>query len=269
DVMRNVTIHTIFWAPPGYHFDGSPTRGTLGYEALVKQFLVDVAHDSAGPHNLFSTLTQYQDGHGLGSTRVSYDPAVDSIDLSAPYPKPVDQCASLAGIGTCVTDLELEQQINRLIGPHDPGARGLSNIWFILLPPDVDTCVAQGACATTAFAGYHSVFELGQGPTIYSSIPDPLVEFTPPPGSDPQGNPEAEQTLDTIGHETEEAITDPYGNAWMDPNGFEVADKCENPEDGVPLGFAPNGSPYNQVINGHQYLIQDMWSNAVTGCVQS
>ena len=23
-VMRNVTIHTIFWAPTGYRFDGSP-----------------------------------------------------------------------------------------------------------------------------------------------------------------------------------------------------------------------------------------------------
>ena len=33
DVMRNVTLHTIFWAPPGYHFDGSPSPGTLGYEA--------------------------------------------------------------------------------------------------------------------------------------------------------------------------------------------------------------------------------------------
>ena len=51
----------------------------------------------------------------------------------------------------------------------------------------------------------------------------------------------------------------------MDPNGFEVADKCENPENGTPLGFAADGSPYNQVINGHQYLIQAMWSNARRG----
>ena len=55
----------------------------------------------------------------------------------------------------------------------------------------------------------------------------------------------------------------------MDPNGFEVADKCEfGPQRGNPLGFAPDGSPYNQVINGHQYLIQEMWSNDDNGCVQ-
>ena len=89
-----------------------------------------------------------------------------------------------------------------------------------------------------------------------------------PPGSDPQGNPEAEPTVDTIAHEAVEAITDPDGTGWMDPNGFETGDKCENgPQQGTPLGYAPNGAPYNQVINGQQYLIQDMWSDARGGCV--
>ena len=267
-VMRNVTVHTIFWAPPGYHFDGPPTAGPLGYEALIKQFLVDVAHDSSSPHNVFSTLTQYDDGQGPASTQVKYDPAADSVDVNAPYPPASQQCPSPAGVSTCVTDLQLEQEIDKVIGPNDPGARGLSNIWFVFLPPDVDTCILVGECATNAFAGYHSEFDLGHGPTIYVPVPDPLVEFTPPPGSDPQGNPEAELTLDTVAHEAEESITDPYGTAWMDPNGLEVADECENPEYGTPLGYASDGSPFNQLINGHPYLIQDMWSNAALGCVQ-
>ena len=67
-------------------------------------------------------------------------------------------------------------------------------------------------------------------------------------------------------------MTDPEGIGWMDPNGFEVADKCEfGPQRGNPLGFAPNGSPYNQVINGHEYLFQEMWANddnAHSNCVQ-
>ena len=269
DVMRNVTLHTIFWAPPGYHFDGSPSPGTLGYEALIKQFLSDVAHDSGAPNNIYSTLTQYHDAQGPGSTNISYNPAVDSIDLTDPYPAQSDQCASPAGIATCVTDLQLQQEINHVIGPNDPGARGLSNIWYVFLPPDVDTCTQPGQCATTVFAGYHSEFDLGNGPTVYVPVPDPLVEFTPPPGSDPEGNPEAESTIDTVAHETEESITDPYGTAWMDPNGLEVADKCETgPQQGTPVGYAPDGSPYNQIVNGHEYLVQDMWSNAASGCVQ-
>ena len=248
DVMRNVTLHTIFWAPPGYHFDGSPSPGTLGYEALIKQFLSDVAHDSGAPNNLYSTLTQYHDASGPGSTNISYNPAVDSIDLTAPYPPQSEQCASPDGIATCITDLQLQTEIDQLIGPNDPGARGLSNIWYVFLPPDVDTCTQPGQCATTVFAGYHSEFDLGNGPTVYVPVPDPLVEFTPPPGSDPEGNPEAETTIDTVAHETEESITDPYGTAWVDPNGLEVADKCEDgPQEGTPLGYAPDGSPYNQL----------------------
>lgn len=270
DVMRNVTVHTIFWAPPGYRFGGSPSPGVLGYEPLIKQFLVDVARGSGTSGDIFSTLTQYHDGRGPGSTSIAYDPTADSIDLNAPYPARARQCASPSGVAACITDLELQKQIDKLIGPRRPAARGLSNIWLVFLPPDVDTCTQPGACATNAYAGYHSEFDLGQGPTVYVPIPDPLVELTPAPGSDPQGNPEAEYSIQTVAHEIEEAITDPIGNAWMDPNGFETGDKCESgPQQGTPLGYAPDGSPYNQVIDGHQYLLPDMWSNAATGCVQS
>ena len=268
-VMRDVTVHTVFWAPPGYHFDGAPTAGALGYEALIKQFLSDTAHDSAAPGGIFSTLTQYADGAGAGQTAVHYDPVTDSIDATDPYPVTRRQCASPSSTTTCITDLELQAELNRVIGAA-PGARGLNNLWFIFLPPDVDTCINAGSCATNAYAGYHSLFDLGHGATVYSPIPDPLVELTPPPGSDPQGNPEAESTLDTVAHEYEEAVTDPYGTAWMDPNGFEVGDKCENgPQQGAPLGYAADGAPFNQVVNGHQYLLQDMWSNPASGCVQS
>ncbi|MDQ2895855.1 MAG: EXORDIUM family protein [Actinomycetota bacterium] len=269
-VMRDVTIHTVFWAPPGYHFDGSPGAGAAGYEAMVKQFVSDVAHDSAAPTGIFSTLTQYHDGAGAGATAVHYDPAVDSVDLTAPYPAPRKQCASPSSVATCVTDVQIQTALDQLIATSAPSARGLGNLWFVLLPPDVDSCISAGSCATNAFAGYHSLFDLGHGPTVYAPIPDPLVELTPGPGSDPQGNPEAESTLQTIAHEYHEAVTDPYGTAWLDPNGFETGDKCENgPQQSTPLGYAPDGSPYNQIINGHQYLLPDMWSNAARGCVQS
>ena len=58
-------------------------------------------------------------------------------------------------------------------------------------------------------------------------FPIPTLELVPPPGSDPQGNPDAESAIDTIAHEMVEAMTDPEGAGWMDPNGFEVGDRCE------------------------------------------
>ena len=268
-VMRGVTLHTVFWAPPGSRFDGSPAAGVPGYEALMKQFLVDVTHGGPPNADIFSTLTQYHDPGGPGDPQLSYDPNADSTDLATPYPSRDSQCASPSGTATCVTDAQLQSQLDSLIATQSPRARGLTNLWLIFLPPNVDTCILAGTCASNSFAGYHGEFDRGHGSTVYITVPDPLIEQTPPPGSDPQGNPEAEFSLTTVAHEFEEAVTDPYGTGWLDPLGFEAGDKCEiGPQPGTPLGYAPNGAPYNQLINGHEYLIQEMWSNDAAGCVQ-
>jgi hypothetical protein len=268
-VMRGVTIHTVFWAPSGYRFGGSPGAGVPGYEALIKQFLVDAAHGGPANANIFSTLTQFHDQTGPGDAHFSYDPSKNSSDLSAPFPPRSEQCSSPSGTATCVTDGEIQRQLDAVIAGQDSHARGLGNLWLIFLPPNVDSCIMAGSCATNAFAGYHSVFDRGHGPTVYVPVPDPLVEQTPPTGSDPQGNPEAELSLDVVAHEVEESITDPYGTGWLDPVGMETGDKCElGPQRGTPLGYAPNGAPYNQLLNGHEYLLQEMWSNGAAGCVQ-
>ena len=38
---------------------------------------------------------------------------------------------------------------------------------------------------------------------------------------------------------------------------------------GTQLGTAPDGSPYNQVINGHEYWYQEEWSNQTAQCLQN
>ena len=65
-------------------------------------------------------------------------------------------------------------------------------------------------------------------PDVYAWSIDPIIEIgAVAPGQDPQGNPDAETSADIAAHETIEAMTDPEGIGWMDPNGFEVGDKCE------------------------------------------
>ncbi len=266
-VMRDVRIHTVFWAPSGYAFSGSPGAGALGYEPLMQRFLTDAAHDSGATGNVFSVLGQYGDTSGPGGYALSYNAAADAIDDTTPYPTAAHQCASPAGVATCVTDLEVEQELDRVIAVRDPAGRGLHDLWLIFLPANVDECISPGSCGTSAFAGYHSLFDLGRGETIYAVVVDPIIEGVTPSGMDPQGNPDAESAIDVAAHETVEAATDPEGTGWMDPDGYEVGDKCES-DDGAPLGYASDGSPYNQLIDGHAYLIQTMWSNAASGCVQ-
>ena len=285
----NVTVHTIFWAPNQSDFSGSPGGSIPSYKAMLQEFFTDAAAGS-GPAsstcttsvcNMFTVLPQFgQENTSTSPPTVSpghyniiYNSANvnDSIDDTDPYPAAVDQCASPNNAITCVTDAQVQAEVDHIASTHGNG-RGLTNIWFVFLPPNVDECITAGVCGTNAFGGYHSLSNVnGHGVTIYSPIPDPVIETTIPQGGDPQGNPDAEVAVDVGGHEMVEAITDPEGVGWMDPNGFEVADKCEfGPQHGVPLGHsALNGAPFNQVINTHQWWLQEMWSNADNGCVQT
>jgi IPT/TIG domain len=45
-------------------------------------------------------------------------------------------------------------------------------------------------------------------------------------GGYPNGTPEVDAAIDVTSHEYIESLTDPYGSAWYDGNGYEIADKC-------------------------------------------
>jgi hypothetical protein len=268
--MHGVTVHTVFWAPPGYAFGGAPQPGGHAYQQLIEQFFTDVGHDSGSASNIFSTLPQYSDASGAASYSISYDAASDAVSDTAPYPRASEQCTSPTGIVTCVTDASIQQELDRVIRTSDPSARGMHDLWFVFLPPNVDTCITGPVCGSLAFTGYHALSNFGAAGVIYAVAVDPVIGFglQAPAGSDPQGNPDAEFTVNVAAHELAEAITDPQGNGWLDANGQEIGDKCHNTLD-APLGYAANGAPYNQLINGDEWLFQAMWSNASGGCVQA
>ena len=272
-----VHVHTIFWAPAGYAFQGAPAGAPADYIGMVEQFFTDAAHDSGTLTNTFSVLPQFAQGTvggtvtpGAYSIAYNKSSASDAIIDTHPYPAVADQCASPNNVATCITDAQVQAEVDRVVTSVG-GNRGLHDLWYVFLPPNVDECILPGVCGTNAFGGYHSVSDLGGGPTIYALTIDPLIEAVIHQGADPEGYPDAETTIDIAAHETVEAMTDPEGVGWMDPNGFEVADKCEfGPQEGTPIGFAgPDNSPYNQVINGNKYLLQTMWSNNDNGCVQT
>jgi hypothetical protein len=289
-----VTVHTIFWTGAGgaNPFPGSPQAGAPTYIGLIQQMFGDVAtastltagaaHDctAANPAscNVLTVLPGFASGTTPGNVAsgdysISYTSGADSMIDTDPYPSLSDQCNSPQATAVCITDAQIAQEIDA-VAPTDE--RGLGNFWFVFLPPGVDECISPGVCGTNAFGAYHSSFNInGDGPTIYAVGIDPIIEVGPlSPGSDPNGNPDAESAADAAAHETVEAMTDPQGVGWMDPNGFEVADKCEfGSQFGTPLGNAgPDNAEFNQSINGHDYLIQEMWSNSADGgegaCVQ-
>mgnify|MGYP001794658506 CR=1 FL=1 len=75
-----------------------------------------------------------------------------------------------------------------------------------------------------------------------------------------------------VGQERNEAVTDPIPNdAWTNGaganHGEEVGDQGGG-QMGTPLGTAPDGAQYNQVINGHFYWYQMECSNRGHACLQ-
>ena len=178
------------------------------------------------------------------------------------------QCTSPLAAKYCILDSQVQTEVANMVsaaGGKAAGKSGTRNLWYVFLPADVDECISQDVCGTNAFGGYHSLsnVDAGNGVTIYAVTIDPTIETgSVSQGADPQGNPTAEVDIDIAAHETNEAMTDPEGTGYMNPNGWEMADMCEfGPQRGTPIGFASNGSPFNQLINGHQYLLQEMWSN--------
>ena len=82
----------------------------------------------------------------------------------------------------------------------------------------------------------------------------------------PNGNPSDATIAGGLAHEHSESVTDPEINAWFDSKGEEVADKCRTLVQSSrirsePLGKAPDGANYNQVVDGDLYWYQQEWSN--------
>jgi hypothetical protein len=268
-----VTVHTIFWAPDQSMYEA-------GYQAEIEKFFTDAAADSGLTSNIFSMLNQYGSGTtpgaGLtnGSYNISYTAGADAVVDTNPYPAKNDQCASADNTSICITDGQIQTEVVNVIGnsaENGGGTSGRHDLWIVFLPAGVDECIAVDICGTNAFAAYHGVSSLSSAaPTLYAVSVDPAIEGQIDPGHDPQGSPDADAAVSAIAHETAEAMTDPEGTAWYSPDGFEIADMCESgPQYGPFLGSAANGSPYNQVINGDKWLIQEMWDNVNKACAQS
>src|SRR5258708_1611519 len=72
-------------------------------------------------------------GCRAGAYRLSSSAAADSIADTDPYPGVSDQCVSPSGAFACVTDAQVQAELDK-IAPADE--RGLHNLWYVFVPPD-------------------------------------------------------------------------------------------------------------------------------------
>ena len=243
------------------------------YEATINQYFTDVAHDNGLTTNVYSAATQYS------SIQYNETFAGSYVDGN-PYPA-TNGCHD--GFDTyCVTDTQLQAEITKMLAARKWPTHSPTALYVIFTPARVGVCEAPGApsvnnaCTTNVFCAYHS----STSSFIYAVEPDAAAVSggACSTGSRPRGG-AADDTISTLSHEQNEAITDPLGDGWWseDPEtyqgipdfffGSENGDLCAY-NFGTPLGTTVSGQPYNQVINGHDYFLQQEFSDADGGCVQ-
>lgn len=258
--MRTITTFAIYWIPSGY------TCGALtcaAYEGSIDQYLNDVAAASGSHSNVYSDATQYSDTTGPIAYQSTFD---GGWIVSNPFP--ASGCpTSVAAV--CLTDAQLRSELSAIIaGQNWP--TGVGTEYFLMTPEGVGSCFYSSSfCSGSTFCAYHSWFTTGSGTVIYANEPYDAGISGCSDGNSPSGD-EADATINTIGHEQMESMTDPLQNGWYsDAEGSqtgEVGDLCAW-NFGTPVGSTPHGE-YNQVINGDYYWVQQMYSNDGSQCVQ-
>jgi hypothetical protein len=277
-IMPSNTNYMFLWSPQG--LSAYPNGFVFG----IARYFTDLQRDSGGHQNVDSVGPQYND---LTGAVANYDVRLGGILVDRnPYPPtqcPVGGTGAAGTVTNCLTDAQIQQEIVNFVTSHHLPT-DLSHEYYLLTPPHVESCFSNNpatnfdGCSAgeplniAAYCAYH-----GNTTTstmlFYANMPydadNPLCQD----GNYPNGLISDGEINGGLSHEHMESVTDPIPNdAWTNgagPNhGLEVGDQCEFGQMGTPLGTAPDGSPYNQVINGHFYWYQEEWSNYTHSCVQ-
>lgn len=261
-IMPSNTNYTIYWDPAG-----APAYPT-GYESGINTYLEGLAHDSGGFQNVDSVSAQYKDAAGeFANYQSHFGGAILDTD-----PYPANGCSAAT---ICFTDAQLRAEITSYVEAHGL-PRDLTHEYFLLTPPGVEDCLELTACSAGSkvpiYCAYHGNIPASGGEIIYSNDPYVTGNSGCDDGEHPNNKPSDGALQGGLSHEHNESITDPELNAWYDSEGNENGDKCRTFEDatefGTPLGNAPDGSRYNQVVNADLYWYQQEWSNEGKQCKQ-
>jgi PKD domain-containing protein len=273
-VMPSNTDYMLMWSPQG--LSAYPSGFVFG----IARYFRDLQHDSGNTQNVDSVGPQYND---LTGAVANYDVTFGGV-LVDRDPYPTSQCPVNSPVTNCLTDAQIQQEIESFVTSHHLPT-DLSHEYYLLTPPHVESCFSNdptqsyGGCSAgivpfntlAAYCAYHEN-TVTSTMVFYANMPYDADNPHCQDGNYPNGLISDGEINGGLSHEHMESVTDPIPNdAWTNGSGAdqgeEVGDQC-NRQRGTPLGTAPNGAKYNQVINGHFYWYQEEWSNYTHSCVQ-
>jgi hypothetical protein len=237
--------YAIYWVPSDYTVSSK-------YTSLINQFFTDVAKVSGVTSNVYYDSTQYKDTTGAAQYKSTFAGSV--VDTNA---LPVSGCSDAPYTSVGLTDAQIQTEIQYVIKAQKWTANS-STEFFMFTAKGIGSCFdrSSSACSFSMYCAYHSWIGGGTTATLYSNMPYAATANCDV-GQHPNHD-DADATINVTSHEHMETITDQQGNAYWDIYGNEIGDKCAW-NFGTLSGT--NGAKYNETINGHNYSLQQEWSN--------
>jgi len=260
-VMTSAKTYAIFWVPATLQ-TGAATSLTAHYQTVQKNFLGDYA-----AHTLAANDAQYYQTIAGKTTYIKDVGAFGGFYVDT-NPYPASGCSDSVTPGNCITDAQLEAEIQRVMTLKG-WTGGLGNIFFVYTSTGEGSCFdsSGSSCAYTQYCAYHSYFTntLTSQVVVYGNEPFANTTYCQVPGTpSPTSDPTADAAANVTSHELTEAITDPELDAWFTSQGNEIGDICA-------WNYGTNtwkSGGANQMWNGRFYELQLEFDNHAGGCVQ-
>jgi hypothetical protein len=262
-----IQVHLIYWKPGTAIYDASVSGGIGNYESLTTRFFQEV-----GFTNYFQTVGQYAVASTCGTAPCALQnqnainkPALTWPDSTTPYNK-----FNSGDTGTQQQPLfentDIRSEIRNAISTNGWTA-GPNSLFIVFLAANVQVCMNSppfvsgssicsfGNSSAGVLCGRHNQFTSSGTQIIYAYVTDASTNacnegtFVPV-----NGQLVSDREVALMTHEFFEAIVDPVINTWADTNGNEIGDIC-------------NQQPATVDLNGNQYIVQKLWSNAANACV--
>jgi hypothetical protein len=252
----------VFWEPSTLQSGASATVDS-NYNSLIERYLNDL-----GGSALYNNLTQY---YGTSTKYIVNSSGVlQAIVDTNPYPAAAAACTSNSVVD-CMSDAQIQSELSSVIGAHSIPTN-YRTLYAVFLAPNEAECFDAKDCFNPintnnwVFCAYHSAFDLASDPSkpvIYALMPYIDVGASSLSGCDTSGTPpqpNSDLAFDAetpaLGHEVNEAITDPdaNGSGWYDNTNGEIGDICDT------------NTVATQTWQGHTYVNQSEWSNVIAAC---
>jgi hypothetical protein len=254
-IMKKSFTYAIYWDPPTLQ-NGNPSFFSAQYQTIINRYFNDVGGQPI--KSLYGNNTQYYQSPPLVHIKNISSLAGTFVDTHA---FPASGCTDSATPGNCLSDSQIQAEVSHARSVNGWSA-GAKNMFFVFTPKGEGSCFNNSSsCAFTVYCAYHGSF----GNTIYANMPygntfngncTTLSQFP--------NDADADVEISITSHEHMEAVTDPNLNAWYDSSGEEIGDLCAYNYGSITL----DGGKANEQWNGHFYVVQQEWDNAVSGCVQ-